>query len=136
MRPACSSGVGVSVEGDEEPFATRYPVVECAASVVAAIGAVVGLLWAEATGEEQQVTVGRGHAGASLVGFTLMGLEQGDISLPPSRLDHPLVQLYPCRDGRWVHLHGALSHLAERTVAVLGCAADADKETVAARVAQ
>jgi crotonobetainyl-CoA:carnitine CoA-transferase CaiB-like acyl-CoA transferase len=126
----------VQVVGDSQPFATSFPVVECAASVVASIGAAASLIWEERTGEAQDVRVERGHAGASLVGFLFQRLSEGEIPLPASRLDHPLVQLYPCRDGRWVHLHGALPHLAELTVKVLGCQTDSDKETVAERVAQ
>jgi len=126
----------VTVLGEDQAYATTFPIVECAASVLAAIGATASLLWEERTGETQEVTVARGHAGASLVGFLFQRLEDGEIPLPASRLDHPLVQLYPCRDGRWVHLHGALPHLAERTVGVLGCAADSPKETVAERVSQ
>ena len=123
------------VVGEHQPYATAFPIVECASSVVAAIGTAASLIWEERTGQVQDVTVDRGHAGASLVGFMFQRLAEGEIPLPASRLDHPLVQLYRCGDGRWVHLHGALPHLAERTVQVLGCGVDSPKETVAEKVA-
>ena len=59
----------VDLVGAAHPFATSFPVVECAASVVGSIGAAASLLWEERTGEAQRVTVPRAHAGASLVGF-------------------------------------------------------------------
>jgi crotonobetainyl-CoA:carnitine CoA-transferase CaiB-like acyl-CoA transferase len=131
--PPAAAGA-VRLVGEEQPYATAFPVTECAASAVGAIGATAALLYEEATGVAQDVTVPRGAAGASLVGFVLQQLEAGELPLPASRLDHPLVRLYPTRDGRWVHLHGALPHLAALTVGVLGCGVDASIETVADRV--
>jgi crotonobetainyl-CoA:carnitine CoA-transferase CaiB-like acyl-CoA transferase len=125
----------VTIEGDQKPFATHYPVVECAASVIAALGAVAASLHESRTGERQRVTVARGHAAASLVGFLFQRLEDGEIQLPPSRLGHPMVQLHQCKDGRWVHLHGAFPHLGRITGEVLGCAPDSSREAVAAKVA-
>src|ERR1700728_158401 len=126
----------VVLEGDVQPYATAFPVVECAASALGCIGAAASLLWEERTGVAQPVTVVRGHAGASLVGFLLQRLEEGDLPVAPPTLDRPLVRLYRCRDGRWVHLQGAFAHLADRTCAVLGCAVDAGAEVVTGRVAR
>jgi crotonobetainyl-CoA:carnitine CoA-transferase CaiB-like acyl-CoA transferase len=123
--------------GDEEPYATTFPVVECASAALGAVGATAALLWEERTGQAQDVSVRRGHAAASLLGFIFQQVGEptsaAGASLP-SDVERPLVKLYPCRDGRWVHLHGALTHLAERTVKVLGCEVNADTETVAERV--
>jgi crotonobetainyl-CoA:carnitine CoA-transferase CaiB-like acyl-CoA transferase len=128
----------VAVVGDERPFATPFPVVECAASVLASIGAAASLLWEDRTGEPQRVTVGRGHAGASLVGFAFQQLDPAAGATPaaPSSLNRPLVKLYPCRDGRWVHLHGQFPQLAARTCEVLGCDVDSPTDVVADRVAR
>ncbi len=126
----------VDLVGAAHPFATSFPVVECAASVVGSIGAAASLLWEERTGEAQRVTVPRAHAGASLVGFLLQKLEDGDLPVAPVRLDRPLVRLYRCGDGRWIHLHGAFAHLAARTGAVLGCPVDSAADVVADRVAR
>jgi crotonobetainyl-CoA:carnitine CoA-transferase CaiB-like acyl-CoA transferase len=84
--------------------------VECAASALGSVGAVASLLWEERTGEAQAVTVDRGHAGASLVGFLLQKLDGDEVPIAPGSLDRPLVRLYRRRDGRWVHLHGAFPH--------------------------
>ena len=50
--------------------------------------------------------------------------------------DNPLIALYECRDGRWVHLHGAFPRLADPTRRVLGISEGADSEAVAASVAK
>ena len=126
----------VELIGDIRPYATPFPVVECAASVLGAIGAAASLLWEERTGETQPVTVARGHAGASLVGFQLQRLEGGDLPPAPMSRERPLVKLYRCRDGRWVHLQGQFAHLGARTCDVLGCAVDSGVDVVAERVAR
>jgi crotonobetainyl-CoA:carnitine CoA-transferase CaiB-like acyl-CoA transferase len=126
----------VELVGDGQPYTTPFPVVECAASVLGSIGAAASLLWEERTGESQPVTVARGHAGASLVGFGLQRLEGADLPEAPMSRERPLVRLYRCRDGRWVHLQGQFAHLAERTCAVLGCDVGSGVEIVAERVAR
>ncbi len=126
----------VTVVGDERPFATPFAVVEAAASVLGAIGAAASLLWSERGGAPQDVTVRRGHAGASLVGFAFQRVEDGETPVAPWSLDRPLVKLYRCRDGRWIHLHGEFAHLAALTGDVLGCPVRSPTEVVADHVAR
>ncbi len=126
----------VTVVGDEHPFATPFAVVEAAASVLGAIGAAASLLWSDGGGAPQDVTVRRGHAGASLVGFAFQRVEDGETPVAPWSLDRPLVKLYRCRDGRWIHLHGEFVHLAALTCDVLGCTVGSPTEVVAAHVAR
>ncbi len=126
----------VTIVGDERPFATPFAVVEAAASVLGAIGAAASLLWNARGGAAQEVTIRRGHAGASLVGFAFQGVEGGETPVAPWSLDRPLVKLYQCRDERWIHLHGEFAHLGAITCDVLGCAVDSPTEVVADRVAR
>jgi crotonobetainyl-CoA:carnitine CoA-transferase CaiB-like acyl-CoA transferase len=126
----------VTLVGQERPFSTPFAVVEAAASVLGAIGAAAGLLWEDHGGPAQPVTVRRGHAGASLVGFAFQRLEEGETPAGPATRDRPLVALYECRDGRWVHLHGEFAHLAAATCAVLGCDVDSPRQAIAERVAR
>jgi crotonobetainyl-CoA:carnitine CoA-transferase CaiB-like acyl-CoA transferase len=126
----------VTIVGDERPYDTPFDVVEAAASVLGAIGAAASLLWEDRGGPAQPVTVRRGHAGASLTGFAFQRLEAGGTPVAPWNRDRPLVALYECRDGRWVHLHGEFAHLAAATCAVLGCAVDSPREVIAGRVAR
>ena len=78
----------------------------------------------------------RGHAGASLVGFAFQQVEEGGTPVAPWSLDRPLVKLYRCRDGRYVHLHGEFAHLATLTCHVLGCAVTSPADVVAEHVAR
>ncbi len=126
----------VTVVGDERPFATPFAVVEAAASVLGAIGAAASLLWSDRGGASQDVTVRRGHAGASLVGFAFQRVEDGETPVAPWSLDRPLVKLYRCRDGRWIHLHGEFAHLAALTCDVLGCPVGSPTKVVAKHVAR
>ena len=125
----------VVLTGDERPFESPFPVVECAASVLGAIGAAASFLWEQRTDAAQRVTVSKGHAGASLVGFAFQRLEDGETPVPPFGQERPLVKLYRCSDGRWVHLQGQFPHLAQRACDVLDCAVDSPSDVVAERVA-
>ena len=59
-----------------------------------------------------------------------------DAETPQRVADNPLIALYECRDGRWVHLHGAFPRLADPTRRVLGLSEGADSSAVAAGVAK
>jgi hypothetical protein len=73
--------------------------VECAASVLGAIGAAASFLWEQRTGTAQPVTVARGDAGGSVVGFEFQQLEDGETPAAPFATDRPLVKLYRCGNG-------------------------------------
>jgi crotonobetainyl-CoA:carnitine CoA-transferase CaiB-like acyl-CoA transferase len=74
-----------------------------------------------------------------LVSFAFQRIEPGTETgaAPEPRPDiRPLVALYQCGDGRWVHLHGAFPRLAERTVRVLGLPEDPDRDSIGKAVAR
>jgi crotonobetainyl-CoA:carnitine CoA-transferase CaiB-like acyl-CoA transferase len=116
--------------GQDPVLANRFPVSEAAAAALAAGGVAASDLWELQTGRRQAVRVDVRKAGLSLRATLVMRLNGGPP--PPSWADgNPLVDLYQCRDGRWVHLHGNFPHLAAGTMAVLGCARDRDEITAA-----
>lgn len=121
----------VTVEGRDPVLAARFPIGQAAASAIAAAASVAALLWRERTGQDQDVRVGVRRAAASLVGHTLQRLGEEPL---PARPPNPLVGLYRCGDGRWIHLHGSFPKLAAGTVHVLRCATEPD--AVAAAVAR
>src|SRR3954471_17753826 len=110
------------IVGADPVLASPFPLGEVAATAMAACGRAAANLWELRTGEEQEVRVDVAAAAASLLGFALQSLD-GET---PQRtaLGNPLVALYECRDGRWIHLHGAFPALAERTRDVLGAGDD------------
>ncbi len=123
-------GQEATIVGHDPILANRFPVSEAAAVALAAGGVAASDLWELKTGRRQQVRVDVRKAGLSLRATLVMRLNGGPP--PPSWADgNPLVDLYRCRDGRWVHLHGNFPHLAAGTMAVLGCARDRDEITAA-----
>ncbi|HEY4027981.1 MAG TPA: CoA transferase [Candidatus Dormibacteraeota bacterium] len=118
-----------AVEGRDPVLAARFPIGRAAAAALAAASSVVALLWRDRTGQEQDVRVDVRRAAASLVGYTLQQLQPEPV---PARSPNPLVGLYRCAGGRWIHLHGAFPKLAADTVRVLRCAAEPDAIAAAA----
>jgi crotonobetainyl-CoA:carnitine CoA-transferase CaiB-like acyl-CoA transferase len=125
----------VAVVGDDRPFATPFPVVDCAASALGSVGAVASLLWEERTGEAQAVRSTGATRARPSSGSCSRKLDGDVVPIAPGSLDRPVVRLYCCRDGRWVHLHGAFPHLAALTCDVLGCSVESPADLVAERVA-
>jgi len=104
----------VVITGRDPVLPSRFPVGEAAASALGACGAAAALL----SGVEQEVRVDVRRAAASLLGFALQRVEGGGTEF--ERLERALIAPYECRDGRWLHLHGAFDHLAAGTCRVLG----------------
>src|SRR3954462_6342430 len=101
------------IVGGHPVLASPGPPGEVAATALAACGRAAASLWELRTGETQEVRVDVGAAAASLVGFAFQKLD----GVTPMRTaeGNPLVALYECRDGRWIHLHGSFPGLAAAT---------------------
>jgi crotonobetainyl-CoA:carnitine CoA-transferase CaiB-like acyl-CoA transferase len=126
--------VSDQVIGSDPVHDTAFRVGESAAVALTAGAVVAGALWSDRGGEGQTVTADVPRVGASLLDFLYTQVTDRE---GPSLAERnvPMIGLYRCRDGRWVHLHGAFPHLAGGTARVLGCAADADREQLARAVA-
>ncbi len=124
----------VTIEGSDPVYASPIPVASSAAVALGAVAATAALIWRDKTGVEQTVTVDTRRAGASLLSFVFQRVL--DAETPQRVADNPLIALYECRDGRWVHLHGAFPRLADPTRRVLGISEGADSAAVAASVAK
>ncbi len=129
-----SAADGVTITGDDPIYASPFPVASSAAVALGAAAAAAALIWRDKAGEEQTVTVDTRRAGISLLSFVFQHLL--DSETPQRVADNPLIALYECRDGRWVHLHGAFPRLADPTRRVLGIGGSADAASVAAAVAR
>jgi len=90
--------------------------------VLAAHATAAADLWCLRGGRAQRIEVDVGAAAASLLSFLFLRLP-GAV-LP--RQAPATVALYRARDEQWVHLHGGFPHLHDGTLALLGCADDAD----------
>jgi hypothetical protein len=124
--------VTTTIVGADPVLPTPYPVGEAAATAIAATATIAAQTWHDATGEGQDVTVDVRRAAESLVSF----LRQRVSGPPMERLGSwsETTHLFQGRGGRWIHLHGGFPHLAEGTIAVLGC--EPTRAAIAAAVAE
>ncbi|MBA2448422.1 MAG: CoA transferase, partial [Chloroflexi bacterium] len=123
----------VSISGRDPVWAAKYPVGEAAAVVLAAVGVAVNDLWELRTGRRQRVRVDVRRAAASLRGHAfqhLNGAETPRVAFPELAYS----DLYRCRDGRWIQLHGGFPHLGQGTSKVIGSAHE--PASIAAAVAR
>jgi hypothetical protein len=127
-----SPGVEATVVGRDPVDACRFPVGEASAVALAACGVAVSSLWELRGHRPQGARVEVRRAAASLHSRDFLRLDGGPGPVGPAT-GNPLVDFYRCRDGRWIHLHGALPNLAYGTMKVLGCARE--RASVAAAVA-
>lgn len=131
-----ASGVDdVTLLGADPVLASRFPIGEAAAATLAACGAGAAHVHAMRTGETQSVAADVRHAAASLISY-LLQRTQALAGVRPGAAGIPLVSMYPTKDGRWVHLHGAFPRLADPTKSVLGIDTDEDRGVIGAAVAK
>jgi len=128
----CACGDRTTIEGEDPVLPVTFPIGERAAVALAACASVASLLWAERTGRSQDVGVAVPQAAASLISFTFLRVDGRPLPGNDSVARSALVALHQCRDGRWIHLHGATPKLQAGTLKVLGC--EAEPAEVAAAV--
>src|SRR4051794_27646003 len=123
----------VTITGHDPIWASKYPVGEGAAVILAAHGVAINDVWEQRTGRRQQVKVDVRRAAASLRGhsFQLLDGEQTPRPIWPELAysDH-----FQCRDGRWIQLHGGFPHLGQGTSKVIG--SEHNTASIAAAVAK
>jgi crotonobetainyl-CoA:carnitine CoA-transferase CaiB-like acyl-CoA transferase len=125
-------GGEVSISGRDPIWAARYPIGEAAAVVLSAIGVAVNDLWELRTGRRQQVRLDVRRAAASLRGSHYI-LLNGELVTRPDFPELAYSDLYRCRDGRWIQLHGGFPHLGQGTSKVIG--SEHNHASIAAAVA-
>jgi crotonobetainyl-CoA:carnitine CoA-transferase CaiB-like acyl-CoA transferase len=123
----------VCIRGRDPIWGARYPVGEAAAVELAAIGVAVNDLWEQRTGRRQRVKVAVRRAAASLRGHSFQ-LLNGEETPRPEYPELAYSNLYRCRDGRWIQLHGGFPHLGHGTSKVIG--SEHTPESIAAAVAR
>jgi crotonobetainyl-CoA:carnitine CoA-transferase CaiB-like acyl-CoA transferase len=123
----------VSISGRDPIWAARYPIGEAAAVVLSAIGVAVNDLWKLRTGRRQQVHLDVRRAAASLRGSHYI-LLNGELVTRPEFPELAYSDLYRCRDGRWIQLHGGFPHLGQGTSKVIG--SEHNHASIAAAVAR
>lgn len=118
--------------GADPVLPTRFRVGEAAAGAIGAVASAAAGLWQKRGGKSQNIKVNVRHAAASLTGFRHLRLDGRPF--PAAQGDVPTMAIYRCKDGRWIHLHGALPHLRDGTLKILAC--ENDRVAIAAAVKQ
>ncbi len=114
-------GAELTLTGCDPVLGARHHAGEAAASAAGAAAA-----WAARVGElrglpTQRVVVDVTAAATSLLGFVFQSV---DGELDVDRVFSPVTAIYETGDGRRIHLHGGLPHLAKGTTELLGCDED------------
>ena len=125
-------GASPIFSGDDPVLATRLRLGAAAAAAIGGCATAAARIWQSRGGAPQTVSVDRRRAAASLAGFRHLRLDGRPF--PAAQGDVPTMAIYRCADGRWIHLHGALPHLRDGTLALLECADE--RAAIAAAVAQ
>jgi crotonobetainyl-CoA:carnitine CoA-transferase CaiB-like acyl-CoA transferase len=124
----------VSFEGSDPVIQSQFKLGDAASAALAAGAVAADDIWRlrNGGGQPQQISVDRRLAVASLRSFRFVRVEDGPPLIPNGH--RPTVDLYPCRDGRFLHLQGSFPHLRDATLELLDC--DDTVEAVGAKIAQ
>ena len=107
----------VEFSGDVDPILrTPFRIGETAAASLAAVGLAASDIWKLRTGRSQEVGIDVRQATASLRSSRYMTME--DVSIAAER--HPLMGVYPAKNGRWSYLHCNFPNHRAVALSVLG----------------
>ena len=113
--PALASEV--EIHGGADPILpTPFRISETSAASLAAVGLAASDLWELRTGRAQQVSVDTRHATASLRSSKYMTMD----GKPAGAERHPIMGVYPARNGRWSYLHCNFPNHRDAALKVLG----------------
>jgi crotonobetainyl-CoA:carnitine CoA-transferase CaiB-like acyl-CoA transferase len=113
----------VEVVGRDPVLQSRFRAGEAAAAALALTGCAAAQVGELRGLPSQRVRVGVREAATTLLGFAFQRASRGPAL---ERHRNASIDLYPCGDGRWIHLHGGFPHLADGILDLLGCGLDRD----------
>ena len=117
--------------GADPILPTPFRIGETGAASLAAVGLAASNLWKLRTGRGQRVGVNTRHATASLRSSKYMTLD----GKPAGAERHPIMGVYPARNGRWSYLHCNFPNHRDAALGVLGVEEE-DGEAVRRAVAK
>ena len=113
----------VAITGGADPvLPTPFRIGETGAATLAAVGLAVSDLWEIRTGRSQDVAIDVRRATASLRSGRYMKMEGAPISADA----HPVMGVYPAKNGRWSYIHANFPHHRAIALKVLGVEEDRD----------
>ena len=117
--------------GADPVLPTPFRIGEAAAASLAAVGLAAADIWEMRTGRRQRIGVDVRQATASLRSSKYMTMD-GE---PAGAERHPIMGVYPARNGRWSYLHCNFPNHRDAALGVLGVT-DEDEATVPRAVAR
>jgi crotonobetainyl-CoA:carnitine CoA-transferase CaiB-like acyl-CoA transferase len=102
-------GTAVEIVGEDPVLPTPFHLGEGAAVALALVGQEAERIWLLRGGRPQAMTVDVRHAAASLRSYVLLAVN-GQAGAPPARAGSNVTAIWPCGDGRFIHLHGSFTH--------------------------
>lgn len=117
--------------GTDPILPTPFRIGETSAASLAAVGLVASDLWKLRTGHGQRIGVNARHATASLRSSKYMTLD----GKPAGAERHPIMGVYPAKNGRWSYLHCNFPNHRDAALGVLGMEEE-DGEAVRRAVAK
>ncbi len=117
--------------GADPILPTPFRIGETAAASLAAVGLAVSDLWELRGGHRQQISVNARRATASLRSGKYITMD----GKPAGAERHPLMGVYPARNGRWSYLHCNFPNHRDAALKTLGVEAE-DDEAVRRAVAR
>jgi crotonobetainyl-CoA:carnitine CoA-transferase CaiB-like acyl-CoA transferase len=121
----------VEITGSSDPILpTPFKITETGVAALAAVGLAASDLWELRTGRRQKITIDTRRATASLRSGHYLTMEKD----PVSHARHPVMGVYPAKNGRWSYIHGNFPNHRAAALKVLGV--DEDPEAVRKAVSQ
>ena len=117
--------------GADPVLPTPFRIGEAAAASLAAVGLAASDIWEMRTGRRQRIGVDVRQATASLRSSKYMTMD----SEPAGAERHPIMGVYPARNGRWSYLHCNFPNHRDAALGVLGVTEE-DEVAVRRAVAQ
>ena len=111
----------VEVTGPSDPILpTPFRITETAVASLAAVGLAASDLWELRTGRRQKVSIDSRQATASLRSGKYLVMEDQ----PVDSGRHPVMGVYPAKNGRWSYIHGNFPNHRAAALKVLGAPED------------
>lgn len=113
---------GFAVSGTDPALPSRYRVAEAGAVALALSAAAAADIHAVRGGPAQEVSSDVRTAALAVASYRHNRLDGQPVPRQPPGV--PTSSIYQCGSGGWVHLQGALPHLKQGTLDLLGCTDD------------
>ncbi|QFG03831.1 CoA transferase [Tepidiforma bonchosmolovskayae] len=124
----------VVIAGDDPVLPTPFHLGEGAAVALALVGQEADRIWRLRGGRRQAMAIDVRHAAASLRSYLLLEVD-GQAGPPAPRAGSNVTAIWPCGDGRFIHLHGSFTH-GPGILAELGLGEGASAAEIAAATRQ